>query len=64
MLHQACSHKNFSYVLEIMEISLREDVKPNKIFMKRLEDFKKKCKDISNDKVNTILYVQSLTKIK
>jgi hypothetical protein len=56
MLHQACSHKNFSYVLEIMEISLREDVKPNKIFMKRLEDFKKKCKDISNDKVNTILY--------
>jgi pentatricopeptide repeat domain-containing protein 1 len=62
MLHQACSHKNFSYVLEIMEISLREDVKPNKIFMKRLEDFKKKCKDISNDKDNTLYHNKSFQK--
>ncbi|EFA00524.1 pentatricopeptide repeat-containing protein 1, mitochondrial [Tribolium castaneum] len=54
MLHQACYHKNFPYVLEIMEISLRENVKPNKKFMECLHDFKKKCKDISNDKENTL----------
>ncbi|XP_044270574.1 pentatricopeptide repeat-containing protein 1, mitochondrial [Tribolium madens] len=54
MLHQACYHRNFPYVLEIMEISLRENVKPNKKFMECLHDFKKKCKDISNDKENKL----------
>ncbi|KAJ3661805.1 hypothetical protein Zmor_006187 [Zophobas morio] len=62
MLHQACHHKNFAYVLEIMEISLRENIKPNKIFMQCLQDFKKICKKISNDNENKLSQSQSFQK--
>ncbi|KRT81318.1 hypothetical protein AMK59_6297, partial [Oryctes borbonicus] len=50
MLHQACHHCNFSYVLKMMEICLEEEIRPNKKFMDTLEEFKKKCKVMSNDK--------------
>lgn len=42
---------NFPYVLEIMELCVTEEVKPNKQFMNTLEEFRRKCKQISNDKV-------------
>lgn len=54
MLHQACYHFSFSYVLEIMELCISEEVKPNKKFMNCLDDFRRKCKDISNDKVCSV----------
>ncbi|XP_017773300.1 PREDICTED: pentatricopeptide repeat-containing protein 1, mitochondrial [Nicrophorus vespilloides] len=44
MLKQACFHFNFSYIIEILAICTKENIKPNKIFMQHLEDFKKKCK--------------------
>lgn len=37
-----------------MELCVIEEVKPNKIFMDKLEQFRRKCKDISNDKVSEI----------
>lgn len=65
MLHQACHHKNFPYVLEIMETCLREDIRPNKKFMERLVEFKKICKDISNDPVarSSISFINNINYI-
>ncbi|KAJ8979116.1 hypothetical protein NQ317_017958 [Molorchus minor] len=46
MLHQACYHNNFNYVVEIMEICLRENVQPNKKFMEHLANFRKKMQKV------------------
>lgn len=50
LLNQACHHISFPYVLEMMEICVREEIKPNKRFLDTLEEFRRKCKSISNDR--------------
>lgn len=55
LLHQACYNTDFPYVLKVMELCVIEEVKPNKKFMDELEKFRRKCKDMSNDKVSKIL---------
>lgn len=42
---------SFSYVLAMMELCVSEEVKPNKQFMNTLDEFRRQCKRISNDKV-------------
>ncbi|KAJ8924852.1 hypothetical protein NQ315_001007 [Exocentrus adspersus] len=49
MLCQACYHLSFNYVLELMEICVREKINPSKKFMSTLEEFiKKKCRRLLN----------------
>ncbi|XP_037948799.1 pentatricopeptide repeat-containing protein 1, mitochondrial-like, partial [Teleopsis dalmanni] len=43
MLRQGCATKNFSYVMDIMQISLDENIKPNEIFLRHLHNFYKHC---------------------
>ncbi|KAK9880831.1 hypothetical protein WA026_013157 [Henosepilachna vigintioctopunctata] len=50
MVHQACYHTNFSYVLEIMDICVRENVQPNRKFIEHLDKLKRKCRQIINRK--------------
>lgn len=50
MLQQACYHNNFGYVMEIMELCLKEQIQPNKQFMERLLKFRQKCLKIVADK--------------
>ncbi|XP_022912620.2 pentatricopeptide repeat-containing protein 1, mitochondrial [Onthophagus taurus] len=54
MLHQACYHCNFKYVFKIMEICIKEEIRPNSKFMGCLEEFKKKCKRLSNDNTSNL----------
>lgn len=51
MLAHACYLNDFKYVIYLMELCLSEDVHPNKIFMEKLEIFKKKWKRKSNEEV-------------
>lgn len=44
MLSQACYHKNISYVLEIMEIILREEIEVDQKCLDRLQKFKQECR--------------------
>ncbi|KAK4876562.1 hypothetical protein RN001_009068 [Aquatica leii] len=53
MLKQACFHNNFQYVLYLMQTCIREGIDPDKKFMSTLEEFKKKCKVICNEKENS-----------
>ncbi|KAL5292152.1 PTCD1 family protein [Megaselia abdita] len=50
MLRQGCSHRNFAYVYEIMQIALDERVKPNEQFLKHLDNFVKNCSLIVEQK--------------
>ncbi|KAL9912201.1 pentatricopeptide repeat-containing protein 1, mitochondrial [Glossina fuscipes fuscipes] len=43
MLRQGCEHNSFPYVCEIMQISLDENVKPNPLFLRHLDNFYIKC---------------------
>lgn len=54
MLHQACYHNNVSYILKIMDICLKDEIRPNKKFMECLAQFKKKGRAYLNDKVNLL----------
>ncbi|KAF5304083.1 hypothetical protein FQA39_LY01868 [Lamprigera yunnana] len=54
MLTQACHHNNFRYVLYLMEMCIREGIDPSPKFMQNLQEFKKKCKSITNDKNNPL----------
>ncbi|XP_018322813.1 pentatricopeptide repeat-containing protein 1, mitochondrial [Agrilus planipennis] len=62
MLHQACHHNDFQYVLELMEICVRDNIKPSGKFMEKLVEFKKKNKKISNDKSNPVSDSESFKK--
>ncbi|KAG5870720.1 hypothetical protein JTB14_017053 [Gonioctena quinquepunctata] len=50
MLHQACYHMNFGYILYVMELCNSEQIQPNKKFMETLEQFKQKCRFLSHEK--------------
>lgn len=52
MLRQATYHGNFSYVLEVMDTAIREEISPPARWNELLEEFYKKAKDISNDRVS------------
>uniref|UniRef100_A0A1I8MYB1 PROP1-like PPR domain-containing protein n=1 Tax=Musca domestica TaxID=7370 RepID=A0A1I8MYB1_MUSDO len=43
MLRQGCAKKDFSYVCDIMQISLDENIKPNEIFLRHLHKFHLDC---------------------
>lgn len=51
MLHQACYHNNVPYILKIMHICIKDEIRPNKKFMECLEQFKKKGRAYLDDKV-------------
>lgn len=53
MLRQACCHYNFPYVLKIMEICAQDEIRPNRKFMDTLEEFRKECRNLSNDTVSS-----------
>lgn len=44
MLHQACHHNNFPYILFLMDTCLNNEIRPSKKFIDMLDEFKKKCK--------------------
>ncbi|XP_066250525.1 pentatricopeptide repeat-containing protein 1, mitochondrial [Euwallacea similis] len=50
MLQQACFHKQFDYVLEMMDVAQREHILVNKKFLSHLDQFKRKCKYLRNQK--------------
>lgn len=56
MLKQACIKMNFVYVIELMELVIKEQIEPNKQFIQHLEDLYKRAKRESNEyKVPTIV---------
>ncbi|XP_044763746.1 pentatricopeptide repeat-containing protein 1, mitochondrial [Coccinella septempunctata] len=50
LLHQACYSKNFMYVMKVMQICIEENVKPNKKFIDHLDELKKECRRMINNK--------------
>lgn len=51
MLAQACYHFNFAYVIYIMNMVKYEEIKPNKMFMDRLNRFQHKITDLMKKRV-------------
>lgn len=43
MLRQGTGNRNFPYVIEILQISLDENIKPNDVFLKHLHNFYDRC---------------------
>ncbi|KAH8398384.1 hypothetical protein KR215_009520 [Drosophila sulfurigaster] len=43
MLRQGCAQKSFSYINEIMQLSLEEGIKPNEPFLRHLFNFHRGC---------------------
>lgn len=43
MLRQGCANKSFSYVNEIIQLSLEEGLKPNEAFLRHLHNFHRGC---------------------
>lgn len=43
MLKQGCHHRDFSYVIEVMDITKNERLKPNEQFLMHLQRFKQDC---------------------
>ncbi|KAH8278303.1 hypothetical protein KR044_010621, partial [Drosophila immigrans] len=43
MLRQGCAQRSFSYVNEIMQLSLEEGIKPNEPFLRHLHNFHRGC---------------------
>ncbi|XP_054732525.1 pentatricopeptide repeat-containing protein 1, mitochondrial [Anastrepha obliqua] len=43
MLRQGAEHRNFPYIIEILQISLEENIKPNEIFLTHLHKFYDRC---------------------
>ncbi|XP_069968160.1 pentatricopeptide repeat-containing protein 1, mitochondrial [Bactrocera oleae] len=43
MLRQGANNRNFPYVIEILQISLDENIKPNDVFLKHLHNFYDRC---------------------
>ncbi|CAG9864301.1 unnamed protein product [Phyllotreta striolata] len=57
MLHQACYHFNYVYVLFVMEECIKSNVQPNPKFMKTLEEFKATSQALyKEDKLNKNLH--------
>lgn len=52
MLAQACYHFNFGYVVYVMNMVKHEEIKPNKIFMDRLNRFDNTIKDLMKKRVS------------
>lgn len=52
MLAQACYHFNFGYVIFVMNVVKYEEIKPNKIFMERLNQFDKTIKNLMKKRVS------------
>ncbi|XP_066156987.1 pentatricopeptide repeat-containing protein 1, mitochondrial [Euwallacea fornicatus] len=50
MLRQACFHKQFDYILEIMDVAQKEHILVNKKFLSHLDQFKKKFKYLRDQK--------------
>lgn len=51
MLHQACFYNDINYILHVMELCLSEAVNPNKIFLEKIDTFKRKFKHLYDEKV-------------
>ncbi|XP_064547434.1 pentatricopeptide repeat-containing protein 1, mitochondrial [Drosophila montana] len=43
MLRQGCAQKSFTYINEIMQLSLEESIKPNESFLRHLHNFHRGC---------------------
>ncbi|XP_004526951.1 pentatricopeptide repeat-containing protein 1, mitochondrial [Ceratitis capitata] len=43
MLRQGAENRNFPYIIEILQISLDEQIKPNDFFLKHLHNFYERC---------------------
>ncbi|XP_055847167.1 pentatricopeptide repeat-containing protein 1, mitochondrial [Episyrphus balteatus] len=43
MLRQGCAQKAFPYICEILQISLDENIRPNDVFLRHLDNFYKQC---------------------
>ncbi|XP_052845835.1 LOW QUALITY PROTEIN: pentatricopeptide repeat-containing protein 1, mitochondrial [Drosophila gunungcola] len=43
MLRQGCANKSFSYINEIIQLSLEEGIKPNESFLRHLHNFHRGC---------------------
>ncbi|XP_061401641.1 pentatricopeptide repeat-containing protein 1, mitochondrial [Musca vetustissima] len=62
MLRQGCAKKDFSYICEIIQISLDENIKPNDIFLRHLHKFHLDCAraiDARHPTTKTQLYKKS-----
>lgn len=63
MLRQGANNRNFPYVIEILQISLDENIKPNDVFLKHLHNFYDRCARSIDARVNLLinLYLISFT---
>lgn len=43
MLRQGCAQRSFPYVIDILQISLDENIKPNEAFLRHLHNFYNHC---------------------
>ncbi|XP_017071348.2 pentatricopeptide repeat-containing protein 1, mitochondrial [Drosophila eugracilis] len=43
MLRQGCAKKSFTYINEIIQLSLEENIKPNETFLRHLHNFHRGC---------------------
>lgn len=59
MLRNSCKKMNFIFVLELMEITIKENIKPNAKFIEHLEALYKDAKKESQNEVNTISIIGS-----
>lgn len=57
MLSNACKKLNFKLVLELMEIAIKENIKPNPKFIEHLEKLYKEAKRESQYEVNIFLQI-------
>lgn len=57
MLRQGTGNRNFPYVIEILQISLDENIKPNDVFLKHLHNFYDRCARSIDERVNFIIII-------
>lgn len=55
MLKQGCSQKNFDYVIEILNITKTERIKPNEHFLKHLHQFHHHCFSLQKSQVRELI---------
>lgn len=60
MLHQACYHKNITYVLTVLEICLRDQIEVGKMFLEKLVNFRQECRRFIKSGVKILITFSNL----
>lgn len=54
MVHQACCHFNFDYVIFLMKLTQKYRISPNQTYMDHLEELNKRAVKIRRDLVSAV----------